>query len=61
MEDRRNRLTSLARTMISQARLLKRRGLVEEARGMARRAVELNHMGHRQVELQPVRIRNNRH
>lgn len=52
-------LLDLARIMIRQARLLKAEGLVADAREMAKRAIEINHMGHA-AQLQPVRIRADR-
>ena len=49
----------LARIMIKQAKLLKSQGLLSEARGMARRAIELNHIGHASLRAEPVRVRSN--
>lgn len=53
-------LLDLARTMIKQAKLLKSEGLIAEARGMARRAIELNQIGHASMRMQPVRITQHR-
>ncbi|TCD10942.1 hypothetical protein [Oricola cellulosilytica] len=59
MSSRTNFLFDLARIMIRQARLLKAEGLISEAKAVAKRAVEINHMGHA-AQLQPVRIRTDR-
>ena len=52
----------LARMMIKQAKLLKGAGLIAEAKGLARRAIEINMIGHhaRRMQAQPVRITNRR-
>lgn len=47
----------LARIMIKQAKLLKAQGLLAEARSIARRAIELNQMGHASQRLQPIPVR----
>jgi hypothetical protein len=57
MSTRSNLLLDLARLMIKQARLLKAQGLFGEARGIARRAIELNRVGHATMRLQPVPVR----
>ena len=56
MSTRSNLLLDLARLMIKQARLLKSQGLFAEARSMARRAIELNRVGHASMRLQPVPV-----
>lgn len=58
MANRADDLPSLARLMMRQAQLLKRRGLLSEARGMARRASELNHMAHARLQELRVPVRN---
>ena len=60
MSTRPNLLLDLARIMIKQAKLLKAQGLFSEARGMARRAIELNHVGHASMRLQPVPVKTRR-
>jgi hypothetical protein len=57
MSTRPNLLLDLARIMIKQAKLLKAQGLFSEARGMARRAIELNHVGHASMRLQPIPVK----
>jgi hypothetical protein len=60
MPSRPTLLLDLARIMIKQAKLLKAQGLLAEARGIARRAIELNHIGHASLRTQPVRVSGNR-
>ena len=60
MSSRSTLLLDLARIMIKQAKLLKSQGLFAEARAIARRAVELNHVGHASQRLQPIPIRTSR-
>lgn len=57
MSSRPSLVLDLARAMIKQAKMLKHQGLIAEARAIARRAVELNHMGHASQRLQPVPVR----
>lgn len=57
MSSRPTLLLDLARLMIKQAKLLKAQGLMAEARAIARRAIELNHVGHASERLQPVPVR----
>ena len=54
--NRSNGLLDLARMMVKQAIMLKRSGLVREARDVARRAIEINALGHRQMQPKPVKI-----
>ena len=56
MSTRPTLLLDLARLMIKQAKYLKSLGLVAEAKGIARRAIELNHVGHAAMRMQPARI-----
>ncbi|WP_421848806.1 hypothetical protein [Oricola sp.] len=56
MSSRRSLLLDLARVMIKQAKLLKHQGLIAEARSIALRAIELNHLGHAAMRAQPVEI-----
>ena len=57
MSSRPTLLLDLARLMIKQAKLLKAQGLFAEARSMARRAIELTHVGHASARLEPVPVR----
>jgi hypothetical protein len=57
---RSNKALDLARMMIKQAKLLKRAGMVSEARSVARRAWEMNLMAHATAKLQPIHVRNTR-
>lgn len=57
MSSRHSLVLDLARLMIKQAKLLKSQGFFAEARSIASRAMELNHMGHASRRLQPVPIR----
>jgi len=57
MSSRSSLILDLARVMIKQAKLLKAQGLFAEARAIARRAIELNHVGHASERLQPVPVR----
>ena len=57
MSSRSSLILDLARVMIKQAKMLKAQGLFAEARAIARRAVELNHVGHASERLQPVPVR----
>ena len=57
MSSRSSLVLDLARIMIKQAKLLKSQGLFAEARSIARRALELNHVGHASQRLQPIPIR----
>ena len=56
MSTRPHFLLDLARIMIKQAKLLKSQGLFSEARGMARRAIEINQIGHASMRVRPVRV-----
>ena len=58
MTARSNTALDLARMMIKQAKMLKGVGLVAEAKALARRAIEINAIGHQamQVQAAPVRI-----
>ncbi|MEQ8401328.1 MAG: hypothetical protein RIB53_05685 [Roseitalea porphyridii] len=58
MTVRSNKALDLARMMIKQAKLLKGAGLIAEAKALARRAIEINAIGHQATRLQaqPVRI-----
>jgi len=58
MTVRSNKALDLARMMITQAKLLKGSGLIAEAKALARRAIEINAIGHQATRLQaqPVRI-----
>jgi hypothetical protein len=60
MSSRPTLLLDLARLMIKQAKLLKSQGLFAEARSIARRAIELNHVGHASARLEPVPVRTRR-
>lgn len=54
---RSNTLLDMARMMVKQARMLKSAGLVREARQLARRAIEMNTLGHAQMrQLRPARV-----
>ena len=57
MSSRSSMILDLARVMIKQAKMLKAQGLFAEARAIARRAIELNHVGHATERLQPVPVR----
>ncbi len=54
--NRSNGLLNLARMMVKQAKMLKRSGLLREARDVARRAIEINALGHRELRARPVKI-----
>lgn len=56
IDTRSNRLLELARMMVKQAIMLKRSGLVREARLLAQRAIEINARGHREMRARPARI-----
>lgn len=47
----------LARMMIKQAKILRGAGFLADARELARRAVEINAVGHRTIALQPEPVR----
>lgn len=61
MTNRMNKALDLARMMIKQAKLLKKAGLVSEARALAVRAIELNALGHSARRLQPIPVRRDRY
>lgn len=58
MTVRTNKALELARMMIKQAKMLKGAGFATEARTLARRAIEINTMGHHalRVQAEPVRV-----
>lgn len=58
MTARSNRALDLARMMIKQAKLLKGAGLAADAKALARRAITINAIGHRAMQMQaePIRI-----
>ena len=57
MSTRPNLLLDLARVMIKQAKLLKAQGFMAEARSLARRAIELDQIGHASLRLQPIPVK----
>ena len=52
-----NTAIDLARMMIKQAKLLKGAGLVAEARDLAKRAMEMNTLGHAALKLEVIPVR----
>ncbi len=56
-QGRSNGLLELARMMVKQAIMLKRTGLKRDAIALARRAIEINTLGHAQMKLKPIRVR----
>lgn len=52
----------LARMMIKQAKMLKNAGLIADAKNLARRAIDMNSLGHSamRMQAQPVRINDRR-
>ena len=56
MNNRPNTALELARMMIKQAKMLKKAGLIDEARELARRATDWHAFGHTAARPVPVRI-----
>jgi hypothetical protein len=58
-QGRSNGLLELARMMVKQAIMLRRTGLKRDAIALARRAIEINTLGHAQLKPKPVKLRVN--